>query len=89
MQSFNRYGRIDHAFYTLEVLVEITYQNRLWADPMLIRLRRSLPYRSNSLVQESEEKGLEDDMRREVAQDIVNRLSFLSTISAGGPYLKQ
>ena len=56
---------------------------------MLIRLRRSLPYRGNSLVQESEEKGLEDDMRREVAQDIVNRLSFLSTISAGGPYLKQ
>ena len=89
MQSFNRYGRIDHAFYTLEVLVEITYQNRLWADPILIRLRRSLPYRGNSLVQESEEKGLEDDMRREVAQDIVNRLSFLSTISAGGPYLKQ
>ena len=83
VQSFNRYGEIDHSFYTLEVLVEVTYQNRLWGRPMLIRLRRSLPYQGNSLVQESQEKELKDDMCQEVEQDIVNRLSFLPLVSAG------
>lgn len=81
IQSFNRYGGANQSFYILEVVVEVTYQNQPWGKSIVINLRRSLPYQGNDLAREAEEKTLKEDMYQEVAQDIVNRLSFLPILS--------
>lgn len=76
-QSMDRYGEVADYYYTLLVEAQLYYQNQPWGEPIRLMSERYLTYRADSLVVQEEERLLQEEMLKDAAQALVNRLGYL------------
>ena len=76
-QSMDRYGEVADYYYTLLVEVQVYYQNQPWGEPIRLMSERYLTYRADSLVVQEEEHLLQEEMLKDAAEALVNRLRYL------------
>ena len=59
------------------VEAQLYYQNQPWGEPIRLMSERYLTYRADSLVVQEEERLLQEEMLKDAAQALVNRLGYL------------
>ena len=57
--------------------VQVYYQNQPWGEPIRLMSERYLTYRADSLVVQEEEHLLQEEMLKDAAEALVNRLRYL------------
>lgn len=78
IQTFNRSGAVNEYLLVLSVHAQAQYRGQDLGAPMTVTVQRNFSYSDNELLgKQQEEADLWEDMRRDVAGQIIRRMSFL------------